>query len=385
MGSFKKVFILLVLVTICSVGFSNTVKAEDINFFSLLYWFQIETKRQDKASVIHSFCDAVTLEDATLVWINQDDARQSLFLALLCTQNGLKDEFKADHFDTFFKPALENIKDGYTYKKSGFSSKCTAEYKNECNVATLIDNLITQIFSEYFTIKEADFFWVGGTEFANASQVKEWTNNYAKTVLAFWLVGNEEFCWGDHKEFKKTCKMIQKQMKAFQKPLKNLEIVDVSKQYEKLKDIKKINHPDCVDGKVDKNLLFCWLMWEKETDPTVFVKLLYNELNWYTLFSVFYSDTISQWGRTNPIMVFGMSADELEGEYEEALAWPSKFDTLVYQTLEELMNIRWTYPLHVYLVAYQEKLLYLRDNYLSKIVTPIYCLYYKFRNVQRTP
>ena len=103
---------------------------------------------------------------------------------------------------------------------------------------------------------------------------------------------------------------------------------------------------------------------------------------WYTMFSVYYSDTLSQWGEINS---FGILVDNLEGEYEESIAWPSKFDTLVYQTLEELMNIKATYPLHVYLVAYQEKLLYLRDNYLSKIVTPIYCLYYKFRNVQKTP
>jgi hypothetical protein len=38
------------------------------------------------------------------------------------------------------------------------------------------------------------------------------------------------------------------------------------------------------------------------------------------LFSVYYSDTISQWGRTNPVMKFGASVDELEGEYEEAIA-----------------------------------------------------------------
>jgi hypothetical protein len=66
MGNLKKVFILFVLVTLCSVGFSNTVKAEDVNFFSLLNETQSNTKRQDKASAIYTFCNTVSLEDSPL-------------------------------------------------------------------------------------------------------------------------------------------------------------------------------------------------------------------------------------------------------------------------------------------------------------------------------
>ena len=50
--------------------------------------------------------------------------------------------------------------------------------------------------------------------------------------------------------------------------------------------------------------------------------------------------------------------------------------------LEDLNGFARTYPLHIARVLYQESLLDLRNNYLSKLVTPIYTLYDKFRNVQ---
>jgi hypothetical protein len=59
-----------------------------------------------------------------------------------------------------------------------------------------------------------------------------------------------------------------------------------------------------------------------------------------------------------------------------------KFLTITEESFIDLVNIATTYPVHVTLVAYQEDLLRVRDNYLVKLVTPIYCLYYKLRNVQ---
>jgi hypothetical protein len=61
---------------------------------------------------------------------------------------------------------------------------------------------------------------------------------------------------------------------------------------------------------------------------------------------------------------------------------PDKFLSLMEESMTELLNISLTYPLHVVLVAYEEDLLRMRDKYLVKIVTPIYCLYHKLRNVQ---
>jgi len=49
--------------------------------------------------------------------------------------------------------------------------------------------------------------------------------------------------------------------------------------------------------------------------------------------------------------------------------------------LDDLKDFISTYPLHIGLVLYQEKLLQFRDN-ASKLLPPFYTLYEKLRNVQ---
>ncbi|MBQ9554297.1 hypothetical protein IJU97_05115 [bacterium] len=70
----------------------------------------------------------------------------------MCTSNGLTDE------GNFFAPAIEYEKETFSFKKAKYSSSCREEYKEKCNVAELTDNILTQVLSEYFTIKEADIF-----------------------------------------------------------------------------------------------------------------------------------------------------------------------------------------------------------------------------------
>lgn len=61
---------------------------------------------------------------------------------------------------------------------------------------------------------------------------------------------------------------------------------------------------------------------------------------------------------------------------------PLNIITTTNLTLKQLAEIESTYAFHVGMLAYQEDLLWLRNNYLSKVVTPFYTLFYKVQDVQ---
>jgi hypothetical protein len=74
--------------------------------------------------------------------------------------------------------------------------------------------------------------------------------------------------------------------------------------------------------------------------------------------------------------------EDLRSEYQQSFAWPDKFLSITEESFTDLLNMSVTYPMHVFLLAFQEDLLRVRDKYLVKAVTPLYCLYHKLRNVQ---
>ena len=375
MKNSKKIFITSLYLLLCGFFFLNTQTHAEENFFAYLHWFQNKNfdGSQSKEKIVKTFCDAVTAwlnEWINFSWIDPDKAKQSLFMTTLCTSNGFE---KQQNFINFFKDTKEQYqKAGYSYKKSWFASKCTSEYKDKCNIAELTDNILTQILSDYFTVKEASIFWVRWTWFASNTNIKDWQNIFARNILG--LQENEELCWQDS-HYPQTCKMLSSQIKSFKKALNNLEILRIWTIYWIAEEDTSSTNKKCAnENRKKENLIYCGLLWDTDTEMVSFVDLIYNELERYTLFSVYYWDTISQ---RNDL------TKKIKSEYEDSLYGAEKFETITYQTLEDLSNIKSTYPLHVLLIAYQEKLLYLRDNYISKIPTPLYCLYYKFRNVQR--
>ena len=73
---------------------------------------------------------------------------------------------------------------------------------------------------------------------------------------------------------------------------------------------------------------------------------------------------------------------QIVSEIELLSTQPLQIITATNQTLKQLSDIQSTYPYHLGLLAYQEDLLWLRDTYLSKLVTPFYTFFYKVQDVQ---
>ena len=346
----------LIIIFILGFAFSFSVDKAHWNWWD---WADailsdVEANAMNKSDIVDKYCSAMleNLDVNTFLSFTQ-----SIFVANLCNSWEVKNN------DRDFKAIKELVQEDFSYKKANFQSSCRKGYKEDCNLAELADNLLTLTLSEYFTIREASAFWIkwGHKKFSSNETLKEWETQFVENYL--WVSKQRDFCKNNHKQ---TCLMLEKQMKQFKKALKNIQIVNLENLYEKEVDCKTENN-------VKNNMLYCWLVGEVQWWLNRFAELVYNELQWYTIFISYYWQIISQ--REN-------ISEEIKNEYLQSMAWPQKFISLVEETMRDLNDIVISYPLHVTLVAFQEDLLRLRDKYLVKVVTPIYCLYYKLRNVQ---
>lgn len=375
----KRVLCLLLVILvgyIFSFSFNETHWETGGNNTWLDTWHKIDVKKQEvkKKDIVRIFCD-------TLTWEADTDTiqaeKQSIFLALLCN-NGTKKEW---FFEIEGSWANTFIKKEFSYKKAKFQSEnCKKEYSEKCNVAELADNLITLVLSEMFTVREATAFSVRWNvkAFSSKEKLEARKNKYIKTYL--WIDAEIEKYCAQGWRHKGTCKMIENHIKSFKKAFKKLQIIDIDElykideEYETAK-IKCSDKNDKANKKINSKdyMIYCGLVWEEEWGLNMFVNLIYNELQWYAVFSTYYWQILSQ--REEIV-------DSIRSEYLQSFAWPKKFVELTEETISDLNDITVTFPIHVVLTAFQEDLLYVRDKYLVKLVTPFYCLYHKLRNVQ---
>ena len=337
-----------------SFFYEATVAQSKNRVDEILSW--VMPNNEAKNDIVKKFCD-------TMTWSVDEDSelalKQSLFVASLCS-NWKKSKSE------FFENADKFIKDEFSFKTIWFKSNCGNLYKENCDVAELADNLFTLILSELFTIREATVFGIKWNvkDFSNGETLKKWKNKFIEDYLR--IEETEEYCGnGYHNQ---TCNMIEKQMKQFKKSLKNLKYINVDAIF--TDDNKELV---CSGDVAQENLVYCWVAWEIQWWLGMFVNVVYNEMEWYSIFSSYYWQILSQRDEL---------PNDLQSEVIQSLSWPDKYLSLIEESITELLNISITYPLHVVMVAYEEDLLRMRDKYLVKIVTPIYCLYHKLRNVQ---
>ena len=269
---------------------------------------------ENKEQIIQSFCMAANPQFATgfSSSIESYDSSQSLFLSILCNTNGLENKY----FNQQTQKCLKEL----SYKKLKFDKACQRSYTEKCNVAELADDLLTQLFSELFTFKQAEIFWI--------------SQDFVPVIKGFKILNSDEL-------------------------------------YKNVKD-KELTFPPCEIGP-HYDLVLCGTLGETDKWLKPFINMLYNELARYTMFSTYYTQALMQRSRI-----------ELPTQDEISLLKENrgKFFFLTNQTLNDLTNLATTYPIHIGFLAYQEDLLRLRDSSLSKLVTPFYTLYHKLRNVQ---
>lgn len=268
------------------------------------------------------------------------------------------------YFREDFKEYVKNL----SYKTLKFQSACRSEYTEKCNLALLTEQIMTQLFSELFTLKQADLFGLSQVSLQDEELLNRKINAYAEEKFQI-----KKFCDDKAHNYEQTCKHLKRQMKAFLPALRTFVLINSDVLYERVKEKDAISEFLPCEHGAQYDLLLCGTMGETDNGLKPFISLVYNELAWYTMFTTYYAQMLSQ---RNEIDF------ALRDEIDHIWFNQQKLFAVSNETIQELVQLATTYPLHIGFLAYQEDLLRFRDQALSKIVTPFYTLYHKLRNVQ---
>ena len=182
------------------------------------------------------------------------------------------------------------------------------------------------------------------------------------------------------KDFPDTVDVIDSNQQYYKSVLKSLKLLDNSKLAKMAENLKCPVDWDIVW--VD--FIACALhgsQWKWSSLDPAFLTLFYNELLSYRIFVSYHSNRI-QWKIDNK----GITTEEIEekrrpkdGDLDFYSDLQIRAATQASQDFEELDN---TYPLHIWLLLYQEKIREFRNKYLPPVVKQFYSLSEKLQNVQ---
>lgn len=334
---------------------------------------QATTNLQDKKEVVQAFCSK--LKNKNFSQEQNFPSNQSLFLALLCNHNGVHADYFQQTTFSYLKKNKPWDSELLSYKTAKFTQSCQSEYQEKCNLALLADEIMAQLFSELFTLKQAEIFGLTTLKLTSDADINKEINKYVLEKFAIPSEGKNGFCWeNEDLNYPKTCALLKKQMKSFLPTIQKFKLLDPLPLYDTIKEKNQTStFKSCQsNGKMSYDIVLCGTLWETDNGLRPFINMLYNELTRYFTFITYYKQILNQRN-----IVDEAASDEIS----QLEASQEKLLFLTNETLEDLVTFSTSYPIHIGMLIYQEDLLRFR-NRLSKVVTPFYTLYHKLRNVQ---
>lgn len=334
---------------------------------------QATTNLQDKKEVVQAFCSK--LKNKNFSSEQNFPSNQSLFLALLCNHNGVHADYFQEKTFSYLKKNKPWDSELLSYKTAKFTQSCQSEYQEKCNLALLADEIMAQLFSELFTLKQAEIFGLTTLKLTSDADINKEINKYVLEKFAIPSEGKNGFCWeNEDLNYPKTCALLKKQMKSFLPTIQKFKLLDPLPLYDTIKEKNQTStFKSCQsNGKMSYDIVLCGILWETDNGLRPFINMLYNELTRYFTFTTYYKQILNQRN-----IVDEATSDEIS----QLEASQEKLLFLTNETLEDLVTFSTSYPIHIGMLIYQEDLLRFR-NRLSKVVTPFYTLYHKLRNVQ---
>ncbi len=118
------------------------------------------------------------------------------------------------------------------------------------------------------------------------------------------------------------------------------------------------------------------------------INAMYNELFFYFLFSSVYNEHLPFLWENNDKSNRPPWIEDIE-QYQDRVLFVqqqwiqqrAKIQQTTQQTIKEINNLQWAFPLHIGFLLYQEDLYSLRKR-LSNIYLPLHQLHYKLENIQ---
>lgn len=319
--------------------------------------------------------------------VAQYSARSSLFVTIICNSLTSTDD-TTDSKNTnyplnpFIKtPTIRSL--GIACKPNSQGSiqqaSCTSRARNSSvDYTHVFYNLASYIFNDIINLSVARIYGLNDstkntTDLANALAI-----NTFNTVLSI----------PQQKNYPKTLKHIENNITLAKNIHRNTVIIDSSRSLPK-------NISDLCDRYIflnynQESLSGCEQIEYVNTLAQynwISVDILYNELFFYNLFNQIYANYLDTFRKSSASempqwLKRFTTLDAITLQQERTLQQWETLQTALQDSLKTLNNLTALYPIHVWLVIYQEWLLQLRDT-LAKIYLPLHQLHYKLQNVQR--
>ena len=353
----------------------------------------------DMKDVISKYCESVLWDSAhwriyysrpsqivdSWDWQQTFDSHQSLFVYVLCSS------FKDSKWETAFLPeggdlVAKVFKEGEElvdvlklHQWSAWKDLCSlsdSETLADCDMSVYATKIFDAIMSDIFKIKYAQVLQVNTVENYDKNtpeRVEDFFKGYYYILQKY-----EEL----KALFPESVGVLESNQKIYKGVLDTVLLIDNSKLAELANDSGCSSTGDVVW--VD--FIACALhstQWKWMAIEPAFETMIYNELLNYRTFINYHSLWVEN--RVNKmslakdneksIRIYESKGPDLQ-QY-----WDIEHDALKF-ALHKLEDFSMTYPLHIWLLLYQEREKKYRNSYLSPIVTIFYSLSEKLQNVQ---
>lgn len=350
-----------------------------------------ETENYNLHSVFKTVCEELKNDNIGIVTFNGTNtsstysAKDSVFVTIMCNSILAKQDNKQAQDKDFPLNTLlkqHNIRGLWlaclTTENTAQTSDPNCENwarNNSTDFSFIFYNLSSQIFNDVLNFMTARVYGAIHIDADKKDLANAYIVNYFNTVAFL----------PESKSYPQTYKKLSEYITLW----KNMQ------QSTLLFDVKNIGNAEFSDTSERKNFLMYNSQVPTNGDTNTktlanyeesSINILYNELFFYTLFSQIYSTQLERFWRDSASLptafknrndikwAISIQRSRIQNQ-DEKLLWSLS------QSIRQINTTVSTFPVHIWLLMYQEDLLTLRNN-LAKIYLPIHQLHYKLENVQ---
>ena len=294
-----------------------------------------------------------------LNWEQTFDSHQSLFLYALCSSFDEKRWSKSLVREAYKRDISKLL---HLQQKSKWKDLCSLKENSSlegCDLSIYVTKIFEWIMSDLFKIKYAQVLHVDTTEnFDSKKKVEEFMGMYS--LMETWYDNLK-------KTYSRTVSIIEWNQKFYKDVLNSVKVIDNSKLVS-----EKSN---CEWSVIWMNFVACALHQKWLSLTPSFVTLVYNELLHYRHFILYYTHVMQAKAKKTGDLGYEVNRQDFQ-KYSDMQIEAFK---MVQNNFEEFSM---TYPLHIWVLLYLEKVEKFRNNSLSKIIPLFYSLSEKLQNVQ---
>ncbi len=317
-------------------------------------------------------------------WQQTFDSHQSLFVYALCSS------FKDKDWNALFVPEWGDIlSEAFVewelvdilklHQRGWWKDLCSLSDSmnlSDCDMSIYATEIFTAIMSDIFKIKYAQVLQVNTVknfEAKTPERVQDFFKGYYYIIQKY-----QEL----KKLFPQTVEVLESNQEYYKNVLDTVKVMDNSK----FAELAEGSGCPITGNMVWMDFIACALhstQWKWMAIEPAFETMFYNELLNYRIFLNYHSLWIED-------KVDGMAVNKDNEKniriYESRAPdfqfyWDIQLDSAKF-ALRRFEDFAMTYPLHIWLLLYQERVKEYRDKYLSPIVTIFYSLSEKLQNVQ---